>query len=80
MDAWSRWLSEEHSEMQLRAWVGRLRVFRFVRAAGGHAHDGDRLLAAFGYPLLQMLEQADSAPRDGLINAAGKRNTPHPPR
>lgn len=58
MGAWSRWLFEEHAEMQLRAWARRLRVFRFVRAAGGHANDGDRLLAAFGYPSLQTLEHA----------------------
>ncbi|MCC4585550.1 hypothetical protein LL962_00235 [Xanthomonas sp. NCPPB 1067] len=58
MDRWSDWLFEEHSEVQLRAWARRLGVFRLVRAVGGHANDGDRLLAAFGYPSLQMLERA----------------------
>lgn len=29
--------------MELRAWAGRLKLFRFFRAYGGHANDGDSL-------------------------------------
>jgi hypothetical protein len=43
---WERWLHETHSPEELREWAGRLRWFRFCRAFGGHAGDGDRLLVA----------------------------------
>lgn len=49
MDDWSRWLFQEHSEAELRAWARRLSVFRFVRATGGHANDRDELVAAYRY-------------------------------
>jgi hypothetical protein len=38
-----RYLYEEHSPAQLRAWAHRLTRFRFCRAFGGHANDGDTL-------------------------------------
>jgi hypothetical protein len=38
-----KYLFEEHSEQELRAWARRLRRFRFCRAFGGHAGDGDTL-------------------------------------
>jgi hypothetical protein len=38
-----RYLFEEHSEADLRAWAQRLARFRFCRAFGGHAGDGDTL-------------------------------------
>ena len=47
MDAWQRYLHESHPEATLRAWARRLHRFRFVRAIGGHANDGDSLEAAF---------------------------------
>ena len=49
MDNWSRWLFQEHPEQRLRQWARRLEVFRFVRAYGGHANDGDELVASFCY-------------------------------
>jgi hypothetical protein len=41
-----RYLFEEHSEQELRAWAARLSRFRFCRAFGGPAGDGDRLQLA----------------------------------
>jgi hypothetical protein len=50
MDArWRDYLFQDHAEDTLRAWARRLRLFRFVRAAGGHANDGDSLLVVYGY-------------------------------
>ena len=46
MDAWEQYLFQGHSRGELRAWAQRLRYFRFCRAYGGHANDGDRLLVA----------------------------------
>lgn len=45
--AWSRWSFEDHPEAELRCWARRLRLFRFVRAWGGHAIDGDASVAAY---------------------------------
>lgn len=49
MDRWTQYLFERHSEAQLRAWAVRLAFFRFFRAFGGHANDGDSLDVAFAY-------------------------------
>lgn len=46
MDAWEQYLFARHSRDLLRSWAQRLRYFRFCRAYGGHANDGDRLLVA----------------------------------
>jgi hypothetical protein len=40
------WLFRTHSFAELEEWTNRLRFFRFCRALGGHANDGDELLAA----------------------------------
>jgi hypothetical protein len=45
----SRWLAylyQTHPPEQMRRWVPSLRYFRFCRAFGGHAGDGDSLRAA----------------------------------
>ena len=52
---WWRYLFEAHPEATLRAWARRLRLFRFFRAFGGHAGDGDALLAAFRYATVDEL-------------------------
>jgi len=44
MDAWSRYLFESHSQRELSDWARRLAYFRFRRAVGGHAGDGDELV------------------------------------
>lgn len=49
MDHWRRYLFEEHSEAELREWATRLRLFRYFRAYGGHANDGDSLDMAIRY-------------------------------
>ena len=43
---WYRYLFSSHSEAELAEWVRSLEFFRFCRAFGGHANDGDRLLVA----------------------------------
>ncbi|HRF60545.1 MAG TPA: hypothetical protein PLH94_11630 [Fimbriimonadaceae bacterium] len=47
MDQWEQYLFEAHSEETLRSWARRLRLFRFFRAFGGHAGDGDSLDVAY---------------------------------
>jgi len=56
MDLWTRYLLESHSEETLRSWAKRLSLFRFFRAYGGHANDGDSLDVAYRYASLQELE------------------------
>lgn len=46
MITWHQYLYRRHSQEELRTWARRLRYFRFCRAIGGHANDGDRLLLA----------------------------------
>lgn len=40
-----RWLLQTHDRAALGRWVRGLRYFRFVRAWGGHANDGDSFVA-----------------------------------
>lgn len=49
MDRWTQYLLESHPEATLREWAKRLHMFRFFRAFGGHANDGDSLDVAFAY-------------------------------
>lgn len=43
---WQRYFFERHSLETLIQWSQRLRYFRYCRAYGGHAGDGDSLLVA----------------------------------
>jgi hypothetical protein len=43
------YLFERHSESELRDWASRLKYFRYFRAHGGHANDGDSLDVALSY-------------------------------
>lgn len=61
MDSWSRWLFQEHPEHRLRQWAGRLKLFRFVRAYGGHANDGDELLASYRFGSIDELQSQFAA-------------------
>lgn len=47
--AWEQYLYRGHSRDELAGWARRMRYFRFCRAYGGHANDGDRLLLALRY-------------------------------
>ena len=49
MNRWMQYLFREHSEKKLRRWARRLKFFRFFRALGGHANDGDSLDVSFAY-------------------------------
>ncbi|HEX8693846.1 MAG TPA: hypothetical protein VF746_15600 [Longimicrobium sp.] len=55
MDLWERYLFEQHSRETLQAWARKLGVFRFRRARGGHANDGDSLDVAFSYETEEQL-------------------------
>lgn len=46
---WLDYLFYRHPRAELVAWARRLRYFRFCKAYGGHANDGDQLLAALRY-------------------------------
>ena len=50
-------LFSDHAELTLRDWARRLRIFRFCRAFGGHANDGDSLEAAYGWGSEQELHR-----------------------
>lgn len=56
MDRWQQYLFEVHSESELRDWARRLALFRFFRAFGGHANDGDSLDVVFAYHTPEQLE------------------------
>ena len=43
---WDAYLHERHSPEELRGWARSLAYFRFCRAFGGHANDGDCLRVA----------------------------------
>lgn len=55
MDRWVQYLYEQHSEAELKEWGARLRFFRYFRAYGGHANDGDSLDIALKYESTQSL-------------------------
>ncbi|ACR28551.1 hypothetical protein ACVCIC_22190 [Burkholderia glumae] len=57
MDRWKQYLFESHPEATLRDWAKRLTLFRFFRAYGGHANDGDSLDLAYRYETAQDLEK-----------------------
>jgi hypothetical protein len=56
MDRWQDYLYRSHSEAELADWARRLDHFRFCRAIGGHANDGDALLVALRYSSAADLE------------------------
>ena len=84
---WRAYLFRRHSPAELSAWGRRLRYFRFCKAYGGHANDGDQLLAALSYAehadlrsLLTQLglpvapvESPDVFPSAGQVTLAGER-------
>lgn len=43
---WTGYLYESHPPDRLRTWARELGIFRFCRAYGGHANDGDHLLVS----------------------------------
>ncbi len=43
------YIFERHSESEIRSWNKRLNYFRYFRAFGGHANDGDSLDLAIRY-------------------------------
>ncbi|GAA3588544.1 hypothetical protein GCM10022419_083600 [Nonomuraea rosea] len=43
---WTDYLHERHPPARLSAWARELAYFRFCRAYGGHANDGDHLLVS----------------------------------
>jgi hypothetical protein len=49
------YLFERHSESELRDWASRLNYFRYFRAYGGHANDGDSLDVAISYTSTESL-------------------------
>ena len=57
MDLWRQYLFQSQSATTLGEWAKRLHVFRFVRAYGGHANDGDMLVAVFKYGSLDELRE-----------------------
>jgi hypothetical protein len=75
MTRWEPYLFETHPEDTLRSWARRLRFFRFFRAYGGHANDGDSLDVVYRYDSLQTLESFL-----GELGVPLVKYTEHPPR
>jgi hypothetical protein len=57
MDSWEQYFFERHDPAELKVWARRLRLFRYFRAFGGHANDGDSLDCAFRYRSTADLER-----------------------
>jgi hypothetical protein len=57
---WEEYLFRAHSRAELATWVRSLHFFRYCRAVGGHANDGDRLLAAVAIQSLEELTETFS--------------------
>jgi len=49
VDRFRTYLFEHHPEDEIRRWALSFTYFRFCRAYGGHANDGDQFLAALRY-------------------------------
>lgn len=84
---WFAYVFRQPNRAALAGWVRRLRYFRFVKAQGGFAQDGDELLVALRYAgsadLQHLLAQLglpplptlapDYQPPGGLVALAGER-------
>ena len=61
------YLFREHPRAEIQRWATTLRYFRFCRAAGGHANDGDSFLLVLRYQgqddLLDLLSRLGVTPR-----------------
>jgi hypothetical protein len=87
---WLEYLYRSHSHDELVRWTRSMRYFRFQRAIGGHANDGDELLCALrsgndadvveifselGIPVREAdAQELDSALRAGRPNRYGASN------
>lgn len=56
-ERWERYLYEVHSREALAEWAPSLRFFRYCRAFGGHAGDGDALRVALKFESRSDLER-----------------------
>ena len=78
MDRWTQYLFESHNEKTYRNWAKRLHKFRFFRAYGGHANDGDSFDVAYKYQnqteLLSFFDNLGIS----LIHHSSKPNQPIP--
>ena len=89
---WERYLYEDHTRKQLADWARRLKYFRFCRAYGGHAGDGDQLIAllhtpdeptllatcaTLGLPLQPMPSEAEAATVPLGDRPSSSRHFPH---
>ncbi len=57
MTRWEQWLYERHGKAELAEWVPTLRYFRYCRAVGGHANDGDQLVVLLSRASPGLLER-----------------------
>ena len=75
-DRWNLYLFERHDRQQIAQWARRLRYFRFCRAVGGHANDGDELLVAIG--LQAGADLADVCAALGIVLEVVAPGSPQP--
>ncbi|WP_214322584.1 hypothetical protein [Nonomuraea sediminis] len=72
---WTGYLYESHPPDRLRAWARELGFFRFCRAYGGHANDGDHLLVS-----LRVETENDLLRTFSVLDVPVKRLLPGQPR
>ncbi len=78
MDRWQAYLFQNHPESTLRAWAKRLHLFRFCRAYGGHANDGDSLDVAYRYEDFEQVSSFLDALGIKLVVHADRPPQPEP--
>ncbi|MFI6602365.1 hypothetical protein ACIBHX_39455 [Nonomuraea sp. NPDC050536] len=72
---WTDYLYECHPPARLRAWARELAYFRFCRAYGGHANDGDHLLVS-----LQVETEVDLVRTLSVLDVPVRRLRPDHPQ
>jgi len=68
---------EERWRQSLRRWGRRLSMVRFCRAVGGHANDGDELMAVFRYESIPQLQAVPRRPAAGAHRPAARQRALH---
>ena len=53
---WYHYLYQDHEKEKLESFARRLKLFRFCRAVGGHANDGDSLQVLYKFDSWEILE------------------------
>jgi hypothetical protein len=75
---WHRYLFEGDRKELFQKWAAKLNLFRFVRAAGGHANDADELVVAFRYRSFGEVEKFLNSIGVELVKFSEEPSQPEP--